>query len=64
MSKETTPEVREVAKGDQLEEDESSDESSYQDISGRNINPTKLTALLKARFGIGSYEIHVCVFSP
>lgn len=61
MSEETTSEVREVTKGElDLQDDESSDES-YQDISGRNINPTKLTALLKARFGIGSYEIHASV---
>ena len=32
---------------------------SHQDISGRNISPAKLTALLRTKFGIGSYEIHV-----
>lgn len=31
-----------------------------QDISGRNIHPAKLSAMLKATFGEGMYEIHVC----
>jgi hypothetical protein len=35
------------------------EDNLYQDISGRVVNPTKLTAFLKTRFGIGSYEIHV-----
>jgi hypothetical protein len=32
---------------------------SHQDVSGRNINPAKLTAMLRAKFGVGAYEIHV-----
>jgi len=31
-----------------------------QDISGRNISPVKLIAMLRTKFGIGSYEIQVC----
>lgn len=31
----------------------------YQQISGRYINPAKLTAKKKEKFGTGSYEIHV-----
>ena len=30
-----------------------------QDISGRNINQTKLTTLLRMKFGVGAYDIHV-----
>jgi len=33
---------------------------SYQDISGRNISPVKLIAMLRTKFGIGAYEIQVC----
>jgi len=37
------------------------DISAYQDIFESNIKPSKLAALLRKRFGAGSYEIHVCV---
>jgi hypothetical protein len=30
-----------------------------QDISGRYINQTKLTTLLRMKFGVGAYDIHV-----
>jgi hypothetical protein len=30
-----------------------------QSISGRNIDPTKLTMLLRIKFGAGAYDIHV-----
>jgi len=30
-----------------------------QDISGRNINQTKLTTLLRMKFGVGAYDVHV-----
>jgi hypothetical protein len=33
-----------------------------QDFSGRNINPTKLSALLRAIFGAGAYEIQVSLY--
>ena len=33
--------------------------NTCQDISSRKINPTKLNALLKTKFGVGSYEICV-----
>lgn len=32
---------------------------SHQQISGRNINPAKLAAMLRTKFGIGAYEIQV-----
>jgi hypothetical protein len=35
------------------------DDASYQDISRRNINPAKLTAMLRTKFGVGSYEVNV-----
>lgn len=35
------------------------DIDSFQDIGGRSINPAKLAALLKNKFGAGKYEIHV-----
>ncbi|KAK4247591.1 hypothetical protein C7999DRAFT_32009 [Corynascus novoguineensis] len=35
------------------------DISAYQDIFERNIKPSKLVALLRKRFGAGSYEIHM-----
>src|SRR5579871_2356136 len=37
------------------------DENSVttQDISGRNISQTKLTTLLRMKFGVGAYDIHV-----
>lgn len=59
MSTMTTPAVAPVDVATGFENDEPSDIPSYQDISGRNINPAKLTALLRSKFGIGSYEIHV-----
>lgn len=30
-----------------------------QDVSVGNINPAKLVTLLRAKFGVGSYDIHV-----
>ncbi|PMD13099.1 hypothetical protein NA56DRAFT_756056 [Hyaloscypha hepaticicola] len=30
-----------------------------QDISGRNISPVKLIAMLRTKFGIGAYEIQM-----
>jgi len=33
---------------------------SSQDISGRNISPVKLIAMLRTKFGVGAYEIQVC----
>ena len=45
-----------------IEEDGDDDEPNgltTQDISGRNINQTKLTALLRMKFGVGAYDIHV-----
>jgi hypothetical protein len=33
-----------------------------QDFSGRNINPAKLSALLRAIFGAGAYEIQVSLY--
>lgn len=38
------------------------DISAFQDIVGRDINPTKLMALLRMRFGVDRYEIHVRCF--
>jgi hypothetical protein len=38
------------------------DDDLTQDISGRNINPTKLSALLRAKFGAGAYELHVSLY--
>ncbi|KAK4101556.1 hypothetical protein N658DRAFT_47823 [Parathielavia hyrcaniae] len=35
------------------------DISAYQDICERNIKPSKLAALLRNRFGVGRYEVHV-----
>jgi hypothetical protein len=35
------------------------DIDSHQDIAGRNINPAKLTALLRAKFGAGAYQLTV-----
>jgi hypothetical protein len=40
------------------DEDEDDDELT-QDISGRNINPAKLSALLRAVFGAGAYKLQV-----
>jgi len=39
--------------------DDDEDDEDTQDISGRNINPAKLTALLRAKFGVGAYAVHV-----
>jgi len=49
--------------------DEDEDDEDTQDISGRNINPAKLTALLRAKFGVGAYAVHMmhnsyCVKAP
>lgn len=39
------------------------DISAFQDIMEKNINPAKLVALLRRRFGAGTYEIHVrCLY--
>jgi hypothetical protein len=35
------------------------DLEDIQSISGRNIDPTKLTMLLRIKFGAGAYDIHV-----
>lgn len=37
--------------------------SSTQDIPGSNINPAKLTAMLRIKFGAGVYDIYVS-FAP
>ena len=40
-------------------DDDSSDFEDVQSISGTNIDPTKLTMLLRVKFGAGAYDIHV-----
>lgn len=40
-------------------DDDDSKALPTQDICGRNINQTKLTALLRMKFGVGAYDIHV-----
>jgi hypothetical protein len=42
-------------------EDEDDDELT-QDISGRNINAAKLSALLRAMFGTGAYKLQVSLY--
>ena len=45
------------------DEDEDEDEDELtQDISGRNINPAKLSALLRAVFGAGAYKLQVSLY--
>jgi len=41
------------------DDDDEADGLATQDICGRNINQTKLTALLRMKFGVGAYDIHV-----
>ncbi|KAF2253071.1 hypothetical protein BU26DRAFT_515451 [Trematosphaeria pertusa] len=45
------------------------DLGSAQSIPGRHINPTKLTALLRIKFGAGTYEVQIvqnsyCIIAP
>jgi hypothetical protein len=40
-------------------DDDLSDFEDAQSISGTNIDPTKLTMLLRIKFGAGAYDIHV-----
>ncbi|KAL1795666.1 hypothetical protein ACET3X_005890 [Alternaria dauci] len=40
-----------------------------QSISGRNIDPNKLTMLLRVKFGAGAYDVHImqnsyCIIAP
>jgi hypothetical protein len=42
-----------------LEELETTDLASAQELTARNVNPMKLVTLLRVRFGIGRYEIQV-----
>jgi hypothetical protein len=35
------------------------DYPQFQDLDGCPINPLKLSAMLRAKFGYGRYEIHV-----
>jgi hypothetical protein len=39
-------------------------EDIYQNIPGRQVDPTKLMEFLKRKFGIGAYEIHVSILHP
>lgn len=41
------------------EDDDLSDLEDAQSISGSNIDPAKLAALLRIKFGAGTYDIHV-----
>ena len=42
-----------------VETQEKTELTSTQELSGRTINPIKLMALLRVKFGIGRYEISV-----
>lgn len=42
-----------------LEELQTTDLASAQELTARNVNPMKLVTLLRVRFGIGRYEIQV-----
>ena len=42
-----------------LEELQTTDLVSAQELTARNVNPMKLVTLLRIRFGIGRYEIQV-----
>ena len=42
-----------------VETPENTELKSTQELSGRTINPMKLMALLRVKFGIGHYEILV-----
>jgi len=44
----------------QMNDDDGSDAVPTQDISGGNINPAKLIALLRLKFGLGAYQVYVC----
>lgn len=52
-----------ASSNDDHDSDASDSGIEFQDVSGRNINPAKLTAMLRAKFGFGAYEIHVSTFS-
>ena len=41
------------------DDDDVPDGLATQDISGRNINQIKLTAMLRMKFGVGAYDVHV-----
>ncbi|KAI4958380.1 hypothetical protein J4E86_003980 [Alternaria arbusti] len=43
------------------EDDDLSDLEDAQSISGSNIDPAKLAALLRIKFGAGTYDIHLDV---
>ena len=61
----TKPEVTVVSLQDfepvdeAVETAENTELKSSQELSGRTINPMKLMALLRVKFGIGCYEISV-----
>jgi len=60
MSNAPAPAVKEAQKLPlDLEFDDSEDDSDYQDIPGHKVNPTKLAAMLRTNFGVGSYTINV-----
>jgi hypothetical protein len=42
-----------------LEDLQTTDLASAQELTARNVNPMKLVTLLRVRFGIGRYEIQV-----
>ncbi|KAI8941653.1 hypothetical protein NX059_002866 [Plenodomus lindquistii] len=49
--------------------DDDWDLNEAQSISGRNIDPEKLTMLLRIKFGAGAYDVHImqgsyCVVAP
>ena len=51
-----------VASASSQDEDYSEElecEADFQDVEGMNINPAKLTAMLRSKFGVGAYEVHV-----
>jgi len=50
----STPSIRRYDEDDDL-----SDFEDAQSISGSNIDPAKLAALLRIKFGVGTYDIHV-----
>jgi hypothetical protein len=50
----STPSIRNYDEDDDL-----SDLEDAQSISGSNIDPAKLAALLRIKFGAGTYDIHV-----
>ncbi|KAL6704963.1 hypothetical protein ACN47E_007508 [Coniothyrium glycines] len=50
-------------------DDDHSEWDDAQSISGSNIDPAKLTTLLRIKFGAGAYDIHIiqnsyCIIAP